>query len=222
LVTAGALMMTASRGGIIATAFGLLVLILLLALRGRRRAGGTALAVLSCAAMVTIAFLLYGDAFVGRLEHLEAHAEGRLTVYRVTLQSILDGGIFGFGYGTFAEVFPMYRDASIGIWGIWDKAHNSYLELYQGLGIPVASLFLLSLAQAVWRCASASLQRRRDFAAPLAAVAASGIVGVHAFVDFSLQIQAVALTWTALLAAGLAQSWSSRIRTDDGARRSEP
>jgi hypothetical protein len=43
----------------------------------------------------------------------------------------------------------------------------------------------------------------------------TGLVGVHAFVDFSLQIQAVALAWTALLAAGLAQSWSSRIATAD-------
>jgi hypothetical protein len=40
------------------------------------------------------------------------------------------------------------------------------------------------------------------------------IVGLHAFVDFSLQIQAVALTWVALLEAGTAQSWSSKIATD--------
>jgi O-antigen ligase len=131
------------------------------------------------------------------------------------LQSIRDGGALGFGYGTFADVFPLYRDATIGIWGIWDKAHNSYLELYQGLGIPVATLFLAGIAHTAWRCAAASLHRRREFALPLAAISSTGLVGVHAFVDFSLQIQAVALAWTALLAAGLAQSWSSRIATAD-------
>jgi hypothetical protein len=45
------------------------------------------------------------------------------------------------------------------------------------------------------------------------AVSASVMVALHAFVDFSMQIQAVALTWTALLAAGVAQSWSSRVDT---------
>jgi len=216
LVIGAALMMTASRGGITAMAFGVMVFAALLALRGRRRAGGTAIAVLSCTAVIVVAFLFYGDAFVGRLESVDAGAEGRLAVYRITLQSIRDGGALGFGYGTFAEVFPLYRDATIGIWGIWDKAHDTYLELYQGLGIPVATLFLAGIAQATWRCAAASLSRRRDFALPLAAISTTGLVGVHAFVDFSLQIQAVALTWTALLAAGLAQSWSSRFATTGG------
>lgn len=216
LVIAGALMMTASRGGIAAMAFGVVVFAALLALRGHRLAGGAALAVLSCAGLIVVAFLLYGGAFVGRLEHVEANAPERLAVYRVTLQSIRDGGVLGFGYGTFAEVFPIYRDTAVGVWGIWDKAHNSYLELYQGLGIPVATLFLVGIGHTAWRCAAASLGRRRDFAVPLAAISTTGIVGLHAFVDFSLQIQAVALTWTALLAAGLAQSWSSRIATSDG------
>jgi O-antigen ligase len=215
LVIAASLMMTASRGGIAAMTFGVLVFAALLSLRGRRRAGGTALAAVSCAGLIVVAFLLYGDAFVGRLEHVEGSAAGRFAVYRVTLQSIRDGGALGFGYGTFADVFPLYRDATIGIWGIWDKAHNSYLELYQGLGIPVATLFLAGIAHTAWRCAAAALRRRREFALPLAAISTTGLVGVHAFVDFSLQIQAVALAWTALLAAGLAQSWSSRIATAD-------
>jgi hypothetical protein len=39
------------------------------------------------------------------------------------------------------------------------------------------------------------------------------IVAVHSFVDFSMQSEAVALTWTVMLAAGMAQSWSSRLDT---------
>jgi hypothetical protein len=39
------------------------------------------------------------------------------------------------------------------------------------------------------------------------------IVAFHSFVDFSMQTEAVAITWTALLATGVAQSWSGRIST---------
>jgi hypothetical protein len=48
----------------------------------------------------------------------------------------------------------------------------------------------------------------------MVAAAATFIVFLHAFVDFSLQMQAVTLTWVALLAAGVAQSWGSRTATD--------
>jgi hypothetical protein len=55
----------------------------------------------------------------------------------------------------------------------------------------------------------------------LVATSATVIVALHSFVDFSMQIQAVALTWTALLGAGVAQSWSSRVDTSASARRND-
>jgi hypothetical protein len=45
---------------------------------------------------------------------------------------------------------------------------------------------------------------------PAIAAGASVLVGVHALVDFSLQIQAVTLTYMTILAAGVAQAVSSR------------
>ncbi|MFC6491681.1 hypothetical protein ACFSKM_02820 [Ancylobacter dichloromethanicus] len=47
----------------------------------------------------------------------------------------------------------------------------------------------------------------------LVALSVSAAVLSHAAVDFSLQIQAVAITYWAILGAGLAQSWSRRIDT---------
>ena len=107
----------------------------------------------------------------------------------------------------------MYRDASISAVGVWDKAHNTYLEVLQGLGLPVGILFLLGIGTLVWRSGMGALTRRQSMIAPLAASAASVVVLSHAFADFSLQIQAVALTWIALLGAGVAQSWSRAIET---------
>ena len=46
---------------------------------------------------------------------------------------------------------------------------------------------------------------------PRIAASVAFLVGFNALVDFSLQIQAVALTFMALLGAGVAQSESSRL-----------
>ena len=48
--------------------------------------------------------------------------------------------------------------------------------------------------------------RRENAMAPGLAVAAAVLVGAHAAIDFSLQIEAVALTFAALLGAGIAQT----------------
>src|SRR5262249_3706374 len=115
--------------------------------------------------------------------------------------------------GTFASVFPMYRDSSLAGTGIWDRAHDTYLEIVQGLGIPVASIFLVLLAALWGRCVYAALTRQASVTAPMVASAVTAIVALHSFVDFSMQTEAVAITWTALLATGVAQSWSGRIST---------
>jgi hypothetical protein len=58
-------------------------------------------------------------------------------------------------------------------------------------------------------------QRRRDGIYPAIAVAATVLVGVHAVVDFSLQIPAVAVTYAAILGMGVAQSFSTTTRRRD-------
>ena len=64
------------------------------------------------------------------------------------------------------------------------------------------------------RCVHAAVTRRDGATAPLVGVAATVIVALHAFVDFSLQIEAVALTFAALLGAGVARSWSGKVHND--------
>jgi hypothetical protein len=53
------------------------------------------------------------------------------------------------------------------------------------------------------------LKRRRDAGPALVASAAALLIAVHALVDFSVQMQAVALTFMVLLGAGVAQSASA-------------
>ena len=206
-----ALVRTGSRGGILASVAGMVALVLLTTMRGRNAIAATASLLGLLAAGVAI--FVFGDFFAGRLLELGLNSADRLAVYKLTIVSILDAPWKGFGYGTFEYVFPMYRDNSLSPYGVWDKAHNTYLEIIQGLGIPIAALFFAMLLILVVRVGRAALTRRSSATAALVAVSATVIVALHSFVDFSMQIQAVALTWTALLAAGVAQSWSSRLDT---------
>jgi O-antigen ligase len=206
-----ALVRTGSRGGIMASVAGLLALIVMTSLRGRNVIA--AIASLLGLLAAGVAIFVFGDFFAGRLLAFGFNAADRLAVYKLTILSILDAPWKGFGYGTFEYVFPLYRDNSLSPFGVWDKAHNTYLEMVQGLGIPVAALFLSMLLMLAVRCGYAALTRISSATAPLVATAATVIVVLHSFVDFSMQIQAVALTWTALLGAGVAQSWSGRVDT---------
>ena len=50
---------------------------------------------------------------------------------------------------------------------------------------------------------------------PCVAASVAFLLGAHALVDFTLQMQAIAITFMALLGAGVAQSESSRLTLAD-------
>ena len=50
---------------------------------------------------------------------------------------------------------------------------------------------------------------------PCVAASVAFLLGVHSLVDFGLQMQAITITFMALLGAGVAQSESSRLTLED-------
>lgn len=210
-IIALALVLTGSRGGITAGFLGLgVAAVLSVMLRRNRRSTAAVAAVLALLMVLGIA-LTFGELLATRLSAQGFRADDRLAVYATVMMSIWDQPLLGFGYGTFEHVFPMYRDARIDPIVKWDKAHNTYLEVFQGLGIPVAILFIAGVGSLIWRTFRGALGRRRNVTIPIVASAASVAVLVHGLVDFSLQIQGVTLTWLALLGVGVAQSWSMEL-----------
>jgi len=210
-----ALLLTGSRGGVIATAFGLCVLGALVLRPGRRRPHGR-LAMIALVALAAVAALLaFGDPFVTGLAERGMGDAGRMAVYLITLGSILDAPLQGHGYGTFADVFPMYRDRSIPLQGAWLQAHDTYLEVFQGLGLVFGAMLVVCVLLLVVSCINGAATRQESMTAPRVAAGAAFLLGAHSLVDFSLQIQAVALTFMAILGAGVAQSQSSRVALSD-------
>lgn len=207
--------LTLSRAGVAATLVALLAGLLLQALRQRRQTGGggvIAFVIFFGAAAIFAVLQMSGTRVVQRLLGTSVETEERLGVVRDTLAAISDHLWLGSGLGTFQDVFPLYRSATSASPVIWDKAHNDYLEILLGLGLPAASALLLGLGLLVARCFRGSLERRRNSHIPLAGAMAGVLAGCHALFDFSLQIQAVALQLALILGAAVAQSVSDRTR----------
>jgi O-antigen ligase len=219
-VILAALLLTGSRGGIISMLFGLLSLFILNARRAGRVGRNEALLVVFAVLLVGIAFVGFGDVLVGQITAKGLYDPGRHAVLMVTLRSILSAPFLGFGYGTFSTAFPMFRDDSIGGSLVWDKAHDTYIEIFQGLGLLFGATLIACVVILVWECVKGARTRRRDATIPAIAASVSVLIGINAFVDFSLQIQAVTLTYMAVLGAGVAQAREDDLPNDRTSARS--
>jgi O-antigen ligase len=216
LVILVALLLSGSRGGIVSTALGLFVLgALTLKLRGQQFAEQREAIIVVGALLVAAAFLVFGDLVVGKIARQGLVDEGRMAIYTITMRSILGAPVLGYGYGTFADVFPMFRDQSVSTWGMWQMAHDTYLEVFQGLGLLFGSMLVASVVLLVLRCVKGAVTRQSNETMPCVAASVAFLFGVHSLVDFSLQMQAIAITFMALLGAGVAQSESSRLALED-------
>jgi O-Antigen ligase len=214
-----ALLMSGSRGGIVSTALGLLVLGALTLKPRKRQFAEQRQAIIAFIAfgalLVAAAFLAFGDVAVGKITQQGFRDESRLAVYTIAMRSIIGAPVLGYGYGTFADVFPMFRDQSVGTSGMWQMAHDTYLEVFQGLGLLFGSMLVASVVLLALRCVKGAITRQQNEMMPCVAAGVAFLLGVHALVDFSLQMQAVAITFMAVLGAGVAQSESSRLALED-------
>jgi O-antigen ligase len=112
----------------------------------------------------------------------------------------------GFGGGSFEVVFPSVHQLPVAIDRVWDKAHNTYLTLWVELGLLAGTVMLVLLGLLAWRLLRA-LRRTPARWLPLStALGALMVAASHSLVDFSLEIQAVAFWFVALLAIGVAQA----------------
>jgi hypothetical protein len=123
--------------------------------------------------------------------------------------------VSGFGYGTFADVFPLYRDRSMSVHGKWVTAHNTYLEVFEDLGVIFGALLIACIALLAYQAMKGAATRQSDATVPCVVAGVTALVGVHSLASSGLQIQAITLTFAALLGAGVAQSVSSQpaVRT---------
>lgn len=211
-VTFLALMVTNSRAGIASCAVGLtifLVGILLVPAPTQARSGlisslETArrrrlFQVAGVVLLIIIAFSVFAGRALLRAE-VQGLEDGRFCILPGTLRAIGDNVWTGIGPGAFPAYFPAYRDPACGLSGVWELAHNVYLDGFLAFGlvfwIVLASAFVfgtLSMFQGL-------RQRRSRRPMVWAGIASCFIVGLHSAFDFSVQIPGFSAWWGLFMA----------------------
>jgi O-antigen ligase len=205
-----AMFMTRSRGAVLVSLVVLLVAFVAYFYRDLPRRGSL-FAVLATGSLVVVILLqLMGEGVNARFDLQGLADEGRLETYKSTLQVIWDHPWVGTGLGTFAQVFPAYRSANASLWGTWDMAHNTLLEIAAEMGLPIAALVVVAWATIFGVLLRGIGIRCRNIILPAGALATGLLATLHSLVDFSLQIPGYAIVVLSLVGAGLAQSFRRR------------
>lgn len=210
--------LSGSRGGMMAFAVQLGVLLYFLFRERQNQGTGFLLGGFLLLSLTAIAWI-GGNNVSARIATLDGDHRTELTsdirgrIYRNTAVMFTRRPILGSGLGTFEDVYPQFR--SFYTSSVVDKAHNDYLQLAAETG-------LLGLGAAIWflwntlRCAWGKAQKwASDINGAVSVAAIVGIVGilVHSLIDFNLQIPAnAALFYTICTLAAMPPRFSSRRR----------
>jgi O-antigen ligase len=190
-----ALVLSASRGGIISFTIQMIILFLLLLVRrapGRHVMFGGIVVLTAVLAVSWIGVQQVLSRFAG-IQNLEVSAGKRTAMQRDTFRLFLDHPILGTGLGTLQTVYPPYDslyDAKV-----VNHAHNDYLEALAETGFVGGFCCLWFIVVLLRKGLEGMATLGSSFASALnlsGLVACCGIL-VHSLVDFNLHIPANAL-----------------------------
>jgi hypothetical protein len=214
LVIAMALFLTQSRGAVGATFIACVVAVALTSTRrltadkpGDEFVTWRRYAAIAAGLLIVVGlFALFAGRSVYRMEE-QGSDDARWCAFSSTIAAIKDNWVFGAGFGAFQDVFPVYRDSDCaGIFGVWERAHDFFLEGWLGLGAP----FLAALAIGYLVLIAAfirGLKVRHKFRfVPVTGLAALILASLHSIVDFSLQIPGLGVYFAAIMAGAVTVS----------------
>ncbi|MBB3595727.1 hypothetical protein FHX08_006144 [Rhizobium sp. BK529] len=206
--TFAALLLTQSRAGIFLTALAILIYTPFLAGQwlwifphsfARLDSILSRIAAMIVAACLGTGFFLLFTSKTMLRANIQGFDDARFCIWPDVIKATSDNWLFGTGFGTFRTVFSGYRDSRCGIFNIFDRAHNTYLEGFLTLGVifPIlASLVLAALLLTFWR-GYRNRKRSRHYA--VLGLATTILVWGHALVDFSIQIPGFSVFYAAFL-----------------------
>ncbi len=225
-----ALMLSRSRAGITSTFAATFILVMWIA--ASNRAGGLAASMLGrvpsavrivvAGALLILVFIAFSGQAILRARERELLDDDRLCILPGIWRAVSDYWLTGTGLGTFRTVFSSYRDPACGIFGVFDRAHNFYLEAFLGLGIVFLVTLIVALVVLLAIFLRGLKHRRRGRAFVVLGICATILVLLHGTVDFSLQIPGFAIFFAALLSATVSISLGRRSPRPDNPQRQYP
>ena len=202
-----ALLLTNSRGGLIASSVGLLVALGVLEIDKFKRRIGYAIALSICALIALAAWLTQ----MGRIASEGVIDDGRWQVYSLAAEAIGRRPLLGAGAGSFEILFPSLRTTDLSSWGVWDYAHSTILEIAVEMGLPVAGMVTLAALASIFLLVRRALKVDLRYRLSLAAIAGIAVMTyLHSLIDFSLQIPGYSIPFGILIGCGLADATADR------------
>jgi O-antigen ligase len=196
-----ALLLSASRGGILSLGVSMLLMgTLFFSKKSCRKYGGLAL----CLCIAILAYGLHAgiEPTLNKFEDPN-NLYDRLHITRTIIPMIKDYPFSGVGLGNFRYVYPRYIDDDDRV-PASGYAHNDWVEAGTETGFP--GLLLIVFAVVIYMVKMIRIwHRRRDFHAlgiGAGVMAALLSMGMHSYFDFNMHIPANPLTLAALLAIG--------------------
>lgn len=204
VLMAVALLMSGSRGGLVA--LGAQVVVLLLFMRGKLMRGRVWLKAVLGLVLVSVivagAALIGGETSMSRISETagsEDFSTKRTLIWGVTMDVIKSNLPLGAGFGAFGVAYTQ-SDSQNGLERV-EQSHNDYLQLLADAGLVgalIGIIFLIALVRSVRNIAKIENVFRRG----VAVGALTGVFGVlvHSLFDFVLHTTAVTVLFLMLLA----------------------
>ena len=210
-----ALILSASRGGIVSALAGLFVMgVFFLARRDHRAKGWIVLALFG----VTVLYAAFAgmDYTIERFQKLDFDHEGRPRYMERAVLLHDDYPLAGVGVGNFRHAYPKYQ-APEDKGRYIDLLHSDWMQFYTEAGYAGMLALIAGLGWFVYRLVRTWSIRGDPFAVclGLAPVGALAAIGTHSLFDFNLHIPANFMMLVAVCAIGLSALHLERQRRED-------
>ena len=209
LFAGACLLLTGSRGGILAGLVGAAVV--LMPRGGLRKVRWPALA--GAAGVLAVAALASGSVLGDRLADVGAGGSGRADLWAASVAAWREAPWFGHGLGSFARALAGQVTAETApVLGTQGAAHNAPLQWLVQTGVVGTALGTVTLLMLARTLTAGLARRRRGRWIVRAGLAGLIVFALHGLVDYAFEVPA-ATWWLALvcgLAAGVAGGGSAR------------
>jgi O-antigen ligase len=208
-IMAGAVVLSASRGAVLALVAALVLYGGALVAQGRFGRPETAVAAVLILVALGLSFWLGVGPLAEKLQAIgnvesEPSLFSRVLGYRATIEMIRDFPLLGTGLGTFPQAWKHYYPS--GTAAVWHEAHNDYLQLFAEAGGAGFVIFVAAFAIFAWRYLLPGILNGKEAESYAMHGVVVGIVAValHSLVDFPLQIIGCAVLFVVLSAVAVA------------------